>query len=513
MHILWQSVAPWYPTGYGNITYVVCKMLQELGHDVKISAYYGLRDGGFLKWRGLPVHPAERDWGAPMTKKYFDRFESDICITNQDIWTLPDNYGVDFAWHPYFPVDHTPIPPAVLGALRFARKPIVYSKHAYNELKKQALDSYYVPVGFDTDIYKPDKSHKFKIGNEGDFIIGIVGNNMGARKNLTGALQAFAAFHNKHPDTYLYCHTNPDGYRLGDIDLVRLGNALGIQDAVLYPDRTEYDQGFYTDDWMSKLYNTFDVFLLPSKGEGFGLPIIEAQACGVPVIITDNTAMTELFGAGWLLKDTTPEWTYQSSWQFVPSEQCILDALEEAYQMWKSGTLSSISATAREKSLEFSLPVVKQMWKDTLDDIEKNLKAPLNLEGVQPQRLHLIPKSVSPEKVLDVGSGVTRPYKKYLQHLGEYVAIDNRDALGVIKADACNLPFGDKEFGFVWCSEVIEHLDGNADKAISEARRVGVHGVIMFPTPANPNFLLDPDHKEVEIDCPIDSEGNGIIIW
>jgi glycosyltransferase involved in cell wall biosynthesis len=512
LKILWQSVAPWYPTGYGNITAIVCKILQELGHEVKISAYYGLRDGGFLKWRGIPVHPAEKDWGAPMTKRYFDKFESDICITNQDIWTLPDGYGSNFAWHPYFPVDHTPIPPAVLGALRWARKPIVYSKHAVGELWKQSLDCYYVPVAFDTDVYRPDKEHIFKLGKPGDFIIGSVGNNMGPRKNLAGALQAFATFHKRHPDSFMYCHTNPDGYRLGDIDLVRLGNDLGIQDFIMYPDRAEYDEGFFTDDWMRQMYNTFDVFLHPSKGEGFGMPIIEAQACGIPVIITDGTAMTELFGAGWLLTDTKPEWTYQSSWQFEPSQECILNALEEAYEMKQKGTLGTLADPARQKALEYSRPIVKQMWKDALDDIEKHLHDPLNLEGVQGSRLNLIPKSCEPQKVLDLGSGVTKPYKQHLKHLGEYVAVDIKGGKGIIEADARELPFKDKEFGFVWCSEVIEH-SLEPEKIVDEAKRVGVHGVILFPTPLNPNFSMDPEHTEVKINCPIDANGNGMIIW
>lgn len=40
-------------------------------------------------------------------------------------------------------------------------------------------------------------------------------------------------------------------------------------------------------------------------GEGFGIPIIEAQAAGCPVIVTDCTAMTELCLSGWLIEKGT----------------------------------------------------------------------------------------------------------------------------------------------------------------------------------------------------------------
>jgi glycosyltransferase involved in cell wall biosynthesis len=45
---------------------------------------------------------------------------------------------------------------------------------------------------------------------------------------------------------------------------------------------------------LNRLYNLFDVTVLPSGGEGFGLPIIESLAAGVPVVATDYSACPEL---------------------------------------------------------------------------------------------------------------------------------------------------------------------------------------------------------------------------
>ena len=48
------------------------------------------------------------------------------------------------------------------------------------------------------------------------------------------------------------------------------------------------------DEQLNKVYNFCDVTVLPSMGEGFGLPIIESLAAGVPVIATDHSACREL---------------------------------------------------------------------------------------------------------------------------------------------------------------------------------------------------------------------------
>ena len=61
-----------------------------------------------------------------------------------------------------------------------------------------------------------------------------------------------------------------------------------------------------TDEQLNRLYNLFDVTVLPSTGEGFGLPIIESFAAGVPVVATDCSACSELVrGRGELVRILT----------------------------------------------------------------------------------------------------------------------------------------------------------------------------------------------------------------
>jgi glycosyltransferase involved in cell wall biosynthesis len=50
---------------------------------------------------------------------------------------------------------------------------------------------------------------------------------------------------------------------------------------------------FPTHDWLPRIYNSAHAFVLPSRGEGFGLPYIEAMACGLPTIGTNWSGNTE----------------------------------------------------------------------------------------------------------------------------------------------------------------------------------------------------------------------------
>ena len=54
--------------------------------------------------------------------------------------------------------------------------------------------------------------------------------------------------------------------------------------------------GYVTDDELLDLYRSAAVVVLPSLYEGFGLPVIEAMACGTPCIVSDDPALVEVSG-------------------------------------------------------------------------------------------------------------------------------------------------------------------------------------------------------------------------
>jgi glycosyltransferase involved in cell wall biosynthesis len=64
---------------------------------------------------------------------------------------------------------------------------------------------------------------------------------------------------------------------------------LGLDDAVIFP-------GFVPDAELPNWYRGAELFVYPSRYEGFGLPVVEAMACGVPVLCSDAPGVAEVAG-------------------------------------------------------------------------------------------------------------------------------------------------------------------------------------------------------------------------
>jgi glycosyltransferase involved in cell wall biosynthesis len=113
-------------------------------------------------------------------------------------------------------------------------------------------------------------------------------------KNLAGLLRSFALLRARgHRDLRLVLVG--ERYRAGG-DLDRLAGALGLGDEVVFT-------GFVGQDELSALYSGAEVFAFPSLAEGFGLPVVEAMACGTPVVASDASAVPEAVGDAGVVAD------------------------------------------------------------------------------------------------------------------------------------------------------------------------------------------------------------------
>ena len=76
----------------------------------------------------------------------------------------------------------------------------------------------------------------------------------------------------------------------------RIVKRLDLNDRVLFP-------GFVSDTDLPALYSMATLFVYPSLYEGFGLPVAEAMACGVPVVLSNVSSLPEVAGEAGLYFD------------------------------------------------------------------------------------------------------------------------------------------------------------------------------------------------------------------
>lgn len=342
MKLLWHSVPPWNYTGYGVQTFHWVNILKALGHDVKVLSNCQMFYAPALVWGGIEVLPVGyQAWGVQNVLACVDGWKPDAVISLMDAWVLPDDFGADIKgrgsrWYPYAPVDHCPISQSVVNRMVLSEAPIAMSKFGLEEFTKSGLmNAMYWPHGVSTRSYHP-MDNKDVIVAKDRFAVGMVASNTGVfdRKAFLQNMQGYKLFHDTHPDSMLYIHTNPLDHSGMNQNLIELSALTQVE--FDFPPLWSLEIG-YTPTQMAELYNSFDVLLHCSRGEGFGVSLIEAQACGVPVITTDFTSMTELGQKGWLVPVAYKEPTAANSWMAIPSVQGIADSLTEAYELWKEG--------------------------------------------------------------------------------------------------------------------------------------------------------------------------------
>jgi glycosyltransferase involved in cell wall biosynthesis len=374
MRILIHSNAPQVPSGYGRQTALLLHQLQRLGHEPAVSAFVGV-SGAPMEWQGFPVFPSgQYDFGIDTIVPHSLHYAADLTIALMDFWKLGAvaEQLAEIPLAAWLPVDCTPLSFLDAETLRRSKaRPIAMSPHGAEQLLADATwPAHYIPHAVDTDVYKPlpaQLREDFRRGMEINdrFVIGIcAANNDQIRKGWPEQFEAFRRFHKTHDDALLLVHTIPRCGR--GLDLQSLAHHIGIPEgAIRFSDTYAQISGIFDDEMMADWYSVLDVLSSCSYAEAFCVPLIEAQACGTPVVVTNGSAMADFKGAGWAVQ-SQPFWNHvHGAWWDRPDIPSIVKGYEKAY---------AYASSRREKAREFAVNfdaemVADQFWKPFIDSL------------------------------------------------------------------------------------------------------------------------------------------------
>ena len=366
-------------TGYG----VQGKYLAEklLKHGVKVAnlSNYGLegrKETMRLKTGDVKHYPRGQVlysedvmelWHKDFTSA-FPELKS-YLFTLYDVWVY-NNLKFDGEIISWVPLDHITLPPQVAKfLLRPQVTPITMSPHGQRQLEEAGIDSTYIPHAVDTKVFKPTDTYEgmpirqYLEVPEDAFLVSMVqankANGQIHRKALAEQFLAFGMFRKEFPNSYLYLHMEPNK-AFGGFDIPKLLKACGLdQSCVLMADSDILRVG-YPQEFLSAIYTASDVLLGCSYGEGFGVPVVEAQACGTRVITSGFAATQDLAGPDSWIVGGQPFWDEaQQAFFSIPFVQSMVEALKEAQAAPKG-----VSQQAIDFAKQFDVDRVwEQYWK------------------------------------------------------------------------------------------------------------------------------------------------------
>lgn len=411
----WISAAAYATTGYGRMCKEICsrlildeyniiniggigshnvwggKMDYPTGiyldkHDLKIvedsqinKSYIWLNRFEEAK---IPIIPTVGQLaGEDIMDMLIHKYEFDTLIAHWDCFAVGFLQRLNVYTMIYVPIDG-PFTQTMFDLVKENDKVVAFSRYGYKELEKwfnrSKID--YIPHGIHTEVWKPiEETDRYKIRKErfgidnDEFLILSVGANVGERKQLPLMMLVFKKLLEQYPKCTLFLFTNPNMAFPKGYNLVSLAAELGIKDKVRFP---KYDP--IIESWdnlkMIELFAVSDVYLTASLAEGFGVPMLEAMACGTPVIGPNSSTIPELVeGHGWVY-DINPDYLFAASWiptlQFypIPSMNSMLLALMDAKQnrdkVIKNGEKS------REFALKYDWTKIMPLWRGLFERAE-----------------------------------------------------------------------------------------------------------------------------------------------
>lgn len=346
--ILFISEAAYLNTGYAKYSREVISKIHKTGkYDIaEFSIYGNVEDPrrSTIPWKNyanMPNFKNEKElslyssspsnqFGAWRFERVCLDFEPDVVFSIRDFWMdsfiyhSPYRRIFSWAWMPT--VDASPQNQEWIDMFADANYILTYSEWAKSVLEKQggklintvgvaspSAATCFMPL--DRDIIRKEFGLKDDV-----YIIGTVMRNQ-RRKLFPVLIKSFSEYlkRSNRKDIFLYLHTSfPDsGWNLANLLHENNISSRVIMTYVCekckhveisffrdskkvcskcksYTSSPSNVSNGVTDDVLAKIYNVFDLYIQCANSEGFGLPQVEASACGIPVACTNYSAMEDL---------------------------------------------------------------------------------------------------------------------------------------------------------------------------------------------------------------------------
>lgn len=366
--VLWLSDAGC-TTGFGRVTHAIGeRLVEEFGHEIHVLAVNYRGDSWTCERPGHDhVTPlrlyrpsslrGDDIYGKTRVVELLAKVQPDVVVTLNDPQVLL-GFLFDNQYDPqqilarykpiisYIPDDGTNLPPTWTGVLPQVTSVVAMSKHGQSHYQPSKL----VYHGVDTEMFWPIEE-KPKITSTGRvcktksdckdafgiprdaFLVGRIDTNSG-RKDYPALVKALWPFMERHANVKVWFHCEDKGPGNG----IRFQSMLLRNEEKVKPDRFHFPdlhtsfEGWPIED-LNVLLSAFDVYVSTSRGEGFGLGLAEAAACGVPIIAQNVSAIPEVVGPGGILLEpdrliTVP--SGEDNW--LPDIDAFTDAMERLYQ-------------------------------------------------------------------------------------------------------------------------------------------------------------------------------------
>ena len=481
--VLVVSEAHYLHSGFGTYGNELLKRLAktdkyELAEFAAYGKYSSVNNLDWLFYANMPEDDEKAEGYDPNGAAQFgawrfDRvcldFKPDIVLSYRDPWM--DTFIKSAPVRPYFhwvwmpTVDSEPQKQEWVHTFAETDALFVYSEFGQRVLEKQATKNINIigcaSPGIDPNIYKPvlnKKAHKESFGLDPDcFIVGTVMRNQ-KRKLFIELMKSFRIFLDNAPKelankTYLYLHTSYPEKNGWDIADGIISTNLSGKVLMTYRCRQcgSFDLGFFEGPItkctkcgvfasqcpnvtfgleipdLVKIYNLFDLYVQYAICEGFGMPQVEAGACGVPVAATNYSAMEDTLHwlKGYKINvETMARELETNAERAYPDNNHLAKIIEKHLSLSEEKRIKKAINVRQATKKRYTWDRAAQAWMDYIDTYQ-----PVNQQGQwdAPPNIYNIPESI-PEN-LDNQQFIIWLYSEFLKETHKAFAYEGNKLL------------------------------------------------------------------------------------